>query len=105
MAVLTCVVILLALLLPLHWAVIRELGFWESPEYFRRFGVIVRRAEALDEMAEVIGSYRGAVIYRTVTFKGMAYEFSGVVPTGYEKRVDENELYIEPGLLYVTRGN
>jgi hypothetical protein len=38
-----------------------------------------------------------------VTFKGMVYEFAGVVPPQYQKRIDQNELYIEPGLLYVTR--
>jgi hypothetical protein len=39
-----------------------------------------------------------------VTFKGMVYEFAGVVPARYQKRIDKNELYIEPGLLYVTTG-
>jgi hypothetical protein len=32
----------------------------------------------------------------------MVYEFAGVVPPRYQRRIDANELYIEPGLLYVT---
>ena len=51
----------------------------------------------------MIGTYCGAAVHRSVTFKGMTYEFAGVVPQKYQRRIDENELYIEPGLLYVTR--
>jgi hypothetical protein len=104
MLVLSCVLIMLAIALPLHWAVLHELERWESPEYFRRYGVIVKHEQALDDAAEVIGMYCGAPIHRSVTFKGMVYEFAGVVPPRRQKRIDENELYIEPGLLYVTRG-
>ena len=103
MVVLSCVLIMLAIALPLHWAVMHELERWESPEYFRRYGVIVKRQEALDAAAEVVGSYHGAAIHRTVTFKGMVYGFAGVAPKRYRKRIGENERYIEPGLLYVTR--
>ena len=105
MVVLSCVLIMLAIVLPLHWAVMHELERRESPEYFRRYGVIVKRQEALDATAHVVGTYRGAAIHRSVTFKGMVYEFAGVVPPQYQKRIDENELYIEPGLLYVTRAS
>jgi hypothetical protein len=104
MLVLSCVLIMLAIALPLLWAVLHELERYESPEYFRRYGVIVKHEKALDDATEVIGRYCGAAIYRSVTFKGMVYEFAGVVPPRYQKRIDENELYIEPGLLYVTRG-
>jgi hypothetical protein len=103
MLVLSCVLVVLAVALPLHWAVMRELKRCQRPEYFRRYGVIVKRPEALDAAAEVIGTYGGAAIRRSVTLKGMVYEFAGVVPPRYQRRTDENELYIEPGLLYVTR--
>jgi hypothetical protein len=63
--------------------------------------VIIRRPEALDARSEVIGNYLGAAIHRSVQFKGMQYEFAGVVPPRYQKRIDENELYLDPGLLYV----
>jgi hypothetical protein len=96
-------VLVTALVLPLRWAVSSELARWESPEYFRRFGVIVRRPEALDGHSEAIGRYADAPIYRSVSFKGMEYEFAGVVPPRYCSRIDENELYLEPGLLYHFR--
>jgi hypothetical protein len=101
MLVLACVLIMLAIALPLHWAVMYGLERCTSPEYFRRHGVIVKRREALDAIAEVIGIYGGAAIH--LTFKGMVYEFACVVPPRYQQRIHENELYMEPGLLYVIR--
>jgi hypothetical protein len=91
-----------ALVLPFRWAVMQELAYWESAEYFRRFGVIIRRPEALQACTEVIGRYQGAPIHRSVTFKGMEYEFAGVVPPRYQDRIDESELYLDPGLLYLV---
>jgi hypothetical protein len=32
----------------------------------------------------------------------MEYEFVGIVPTRYQNRIGENELYLEPGFLYTT---
>jgi hypothetical protein len=103
MNLLGLVLLVTALTLAFHWAVMFALTWWESPEYFRRFGVIILRPEGLDGHTEVIGRYRGAPIYRSVSFKGMEYEFAGVVPPRYCRRIDENELYIEPGLLYLFR--
>jgi hypothetical protein len=97
-----CVVFMLCILLPMHVLVMREFERWDSPEYFRRHGVIIRRPEALEAAAEAIGSYRGAGIPASVTFKGMRYEFAGVVPPRYQAAIRENELYLDPGLLYVT---
>ena len=102
MEALYCIVIVLAAALPLHWGVMIQLEHSESPEYFRRYGVIIKRLEALDMTGEVIGSYVGAPIYGSVGFKGMVYGFAGVVPARYQRRIDENELFLEPGLLYVT---
>jgi len=98
---LLCFVVLLAgLTLPLHWAVTSQLARWTSPEYFRRYGVIILRAEALDRCAEVIGHYSGAPIYGAVEFKGMEYAYAGIVSPCYQAQIDENELYLDPGLLY-----
>jgi len=74
----------------------------QSPEYLRKNGVIVKLIEALDATSEVIGSYRGTPIFGRVDFKGMAYEFAGVLPTTRMARIRENQLYLPPGLLYVT---
>jgi hypothetical protein len=102
MEIFYCVLILLALVLPLHWAVMLQLAAWESPGYFRRFGVIVRRPEAIEGAGEPIGTYDGAPIRRWVRFKGMRYEFSGIVAPRYQRRIAANELYLEPGLLYLA---
>lgn len=101
-AVFTLALYMLCVLLPLHLLIMRELHRLKSPEYIRQHGVIVHRFDALDDVSEVIGSYRGAEIHRTVTFKGMRYEFSGVVPSGHDGAVHRNELYLDPGLLYVS---
>lgn len=100
---LTLSLLVAALVLPFHWAVMLGLARWESPEFFRRFGVIIRRLEALDARTEAIGHYQDAPIPRTVTFKGMEYDFAGIVAPRYQARIDENELYLDPGLLYVFR--
>ena len=64
--------------------------------------MIIKRLEALDAVGEVVGRYLDAPISRSLAFKGMKYEFAGVVPPAYQRRIDENELYLEPGLLYLT---
>ena len=93
---------MLCILLPLHMLMTREFYRWKRAESCRRQGVIVRRFEALDDATEVIGSYCGADIHRTVTFQGMRYEFTGIVPSGGRAAVRRDELYLDPGLLYIS---
>ena len=93
---------MLCILLPLHMLIFHEFHRWQASESARRLGVVVRRLDALDEASEVIGSYCGAEIHRTVTFHGVQYEFFGVVPTGEQETVHDGELYLPPGLLYVN---
>jgi hypothetical protein len=102
MNALYCIVTVLAAGLPLYWGVMSQLERSESPEYFRRHGVIIKHLDALEMTGEVVGRYLDASIYGTLGFKGMVYEFVGVVPVHYQRRIDENELYLEPGLLYST---
>jgi len=104
MDALYCIAITLALALSLRWAVMRQLDRWESAEYFRRYGVIIKHPRALDVIGDVVGSYLGAPIYGSVGFKGMVHEFAGVVPANYQRRIDANELYLDSGLLYVMSG-
>ena len=93
--------LLAGLTLPFHWAVAAHLAWCDSPAYFRRYGVIILRMEALEAHAGVIGRCRGAPIHESVTFKGMRYVFDGVVSKRYQARIGEEELYLDPGLLYV----
>jgi hypothetical protein len=102
MDALYCIVTVTAAVLPLYWGVMTQLQRWESPEYFRRHGVIIKHLDALETTGKVVGRYRDAPIYGSLAFKGMRYEFAGVVPPTYPRRIDENELYLEPGLLYLA---
>jgi hypothetical protein len=79
-----------------------ELRKLRDPTYLREAGVFIRTLNALDAVAEVIGRYNGADIYRYVVFKGMRYEYDHIVPSGLPRQVRENELFIEPGVIYVT---
>jgi hypothetical protein len=50
----------------------------------------------------VIGEYRGREIYAWVVFMGMRYRFDRVAQRAYRDWVAEGELFLEPGLIYVT---
>ena len=102
MDILYCILITATLGVLLHWGVMIQLERRRRPEYLRRYGVIVRRVEALEATGEVVGTCIGFPIFGSVRFKGMEYEFAGIVPTRYQGRIGENELYLEPGFLYTT---
>jgi hypothetical protein len=88
---------------PAIFLVWRHLRLLRDPSNLLRYGVIVRRFEALDNVAETIGRYRDSDIYRYVTFKGMRYEFERVVPLPRLFQIGPNELFVEPGIVYLTR--
>lgn len=94
---------MLCILLPLHMLMTYQFHRWQKEQTVRRHGVVIDRFEALDGASEVIGSYWGAEIHRTVTFQGQRYEFSGVAPSGDPRALRRDELYLDPGLLYVSR--
>ncbi len=94
---------ILCVLVPLHMLMAHEFHRWQRELSARRHGVIVHRFEALDEASEVIGIYGGVEIHRTVTFQGVQYEFFGVAPSGGQAKLRQDELYLDPGLLYVSR--
>jgi len=78
----------------------RKLG---SRDYLLETGVFILKLAALDTVAEVIGRYNGADIYRYVVFKGMRYEYDHIVPPYLPREVHERELFLDPGVIYVTR--
>jgi hypothetical protein len=88
--------------LPILLALKRHLELLRDPSYLLRYGVIVRRFDALDGVAEIIGRYRDSDIYRYVTFKGTRYDFERVVPVPRLFRVGPKELFVEPGIVYVA---
>jgi hypothetical protein len=44
----------------------------------------------------------GRSIWGSVTFMGMEYRFDHVVPASHRERLAPGELYLEPGLVYIT---
>lgn len=94
---------MLCILLPLHMLMTYQFHLWQRERSARRHGIVIHRFEALDDASEVIGSYCGTEIHRTVTFDGMRYEFFGVVPENDRRALHRDELYLDPGLLYVSR--
>jgi hypothetical protein len=94
---------ILCVLVPLHMLMAHEFHRWQRELSARRHGVIVHRFDALDDASEVIGVYGGVQIHRTVTFQGVQYEFHGVASSGEQGKLRRDELYLDPGLLYVSR--
>ncbi len=93
---------LLGTFLPIVWMMRLETRRQSDPRYLRNQGIVIVRASALDEVADVIGHYDGCDIYRYVVFRGMRYDFSRIVPRACKDAVGPRELYLEPGLVYVT---
>jgi len=54
-----------------------------------------------DEVADVIGSYRDAAIYRYVRVGSERYTFDHIQLVGEEELLLENERCVAPGLVYV----
>jgi hypothetical protein len=84
------------------WAVRAELDKLDDPAYLRQHGIVIVAESALDSRAGPIGQYRGRQIWATVTFKGMVYRFDHVTQPHLRERIGRGQLYLEPGLVYVT---
>lgn len=94
---------MLCIVVPLHMLMAFEFRRWQRDVASRRHGVVVHRFDALDDASEVIGNYGGVEIHRTVTFKGVQYEFFGVAPSRDGGGLRRDQLYLDPGLLYISR--
>ena len=95
--------LLFALLsLPLHLLVQREVSKLADPRYLRTRGVVVTHSRALESVEPPIGNYAGKEIWAAVRFMGMTYRFSRIVDRANRDRIGPGELFIEPGLVYVT---
>ena len=88
--------------LPLHWLVEHELAKLADPRYLRKQGIVVTGLQALEAHAPAIGTYMGREIWASVTFMGMVYRFDHIVPAARREAIGPQELYLEPGLVYVT---
>ncbi|HJV82684.1 hypothetical protein [Noviherbaspirillum sp.] len=53
-----------------------------------------------ERVAEVIGSYRDAQIYRYAVIQGRTYQFDHICPFERDIKLDAGERYVAPGLIY-----
>jgi hypothetical protein len=56
-----------------------------------------------ESVAERIGSYKDAAIYRYAVFNGRRYEFERACPEEARATIAEYERYVAPGLVYAPR--
>jgi hypothetical protein len=99
---LEAVLLILIMALPFHWLVLREFDRLTDPAYLRRQGVVIVVEDALQARSEPIGRYMGQPIWATVTFMGMQYRFDHVIDRRKRDSIAPRELFLEPGLVYVT---
>ena len=74
----------------------------EDPRYLRGQGVIIVAERILEARSAPIGTYMGCPVWGSVTFLGMRYRFDRVIDARKRERIKARELYLEPGLVYVT---
>jgi hypothetical protein len=94
-------ILVLALALGFLRIINRELDKVEV-EDLRRCGIVIVRERALEARSRPIGEYLGHPIWASVRFSGIDYRFDHVLDRRARERIAPGELYIEPGLVYVT---
>ena len=102
MSALDAAVVVLLLALPWLWLVGRELAKLSDPVYLRAHGVVIVSESALQSHGAAIGEYLGHPIWDNVRFMGMDYRFDHVQDRRRRERLAPGELYLEPGLVYIT---
>jgi hypothetical protein len=102
MTPLEAVLVPIALALPLVWLMRIELNRLVDPDYLRRHGIVIVAESALESRSDPVGRYMGTIVWRSVTFKGMVYRFDRVIRAERREAIGPGELYLEPGLVYVT---
>jgi len=88
--------------LPFHLLVQRQFARLRDPRYLREHGVVIRREEILERPSVPIGAFGGHTIYESVTFMDIVYRFDRIAEPSYRERVRPREIFLEPGLIYVT---
>lgn len=86
------------LLMLVQWQLVRQY----DPRYLRERGVTIRREEVLESHGEPVGRFAGREIWASVTFMGMLYRFDRIERPAYRTEVRARELFLEPGLVYLT---
>ena len=91
-----------ALAAPFYALVCWQLERLSDPAYLRANGVAVAHPGVIQRRGPVIGRYRSSDIHAELVFMGMVYRFDRIEPPAYRDLVGPRELYLEPGLVYVT---
>jgi hypothetical protein len=94
-------VLVLALTLGFLRIIYRELDKAEA-EDLHRCGIVIVRERVLEGHSQPIGEYLGHQIWRTVTFRGLVYRFDRIQGQSRREQLAPGELYLDPGLVYVT---
>ena len=95
-------IVVTCLALPVYLIVRWELERREHPSYLREHGVVIVSEEVLQGHSESIGDYRGHPVWRSVRFKDMDYRFDRIVERRKREKIGPRELFLEPGLVYIT---
>jgi hypothetical protein len=102
MSAMEALVVVLLVALPWWWLVRRELGKLTDARYLRAHGVVIVSEHALQARSAPIGEYMGQPIWASVRFMDMDYHFDHIVDRRARERLAPRELFLEPGLVYVT---
>jgi len=102
MSPLEALVVILLVALPWWWLVHHEIDKLSDPAYLRDHGVVIVSETVLQEHSAPIGEYMGHPIWGSVRFMGMEYRFDHVQDRRARERLAPGELFLEPGLVYVT---
>jgi hypothetical protein len=94
-------ILVLALALGFLRIIYRELDKAET-EDLHRCGIVIVRERVLEGHSQPIGEYLGHQIWRTVTFRGLVYRFDRIQGQSRREQLAPGELYLDPGLVYVT---
>jgi hypothetical protein len=89
-----------ALIIPFHVLLQRQLALLR--EHVRSTGIVIEDERVLEARGEVIGRWQGRDIHAFVVYMGIKYLFGRIEQAKYRRRVRERELWLEPGLVYVT---
>ena len=94
--------VVISLASPIYLIVRWELERLEQPAYLREHGVVIVSEKVLQHRSAPIGEYRGQPIWASVRFKGMNYRFARIIDRSKRELVGPRELFLEPGLVYIT---
>lgn len=102
MSAMEALVVVLLVALPWWWLVHRELAKLTDARYLRAHGIVIVSERALQARSAPIGEYMGHPIWGSVRFMDMEYRFDHVLDRKAREQLAPRELFLEPGLVYVT---